>query len=87
MFKTIFSVFEKENLFIIQSMVDAADEGDKEAARELANTMMAEKLPEEQFGSPKAAIGKWASQLRVMDPISGDTKFVYEFEQNESTVW
>jgi hypothetical protein len=29
----------------------------------------------------------WAAQLRVMDPISGDTKFVYEFEQNESAVW
>ncbi|CAF4756454.1 unnamed protein product, partial [Rotaria magnacalcarata] len=28
----------------------------------------------------------WAAQLRVMDPITGETKFIYEFEQNESAV-
>lgn len=64
-------------------MVDAADDEDKEATREIAKTILAE----ETFGASKAANGMWASQLRVMDPISGETKFVYEFEQNESTVW
>lgn len=68
-------------------MVDAVDEKDKEAAREVANTMLGEKSSEETFGASKAGIGMWAAQLRVMDPISGDTKFVYEFEQNESAVW
>ncbi len=68
-------------------MIDAADDEDKEATREVVNTMLAEKIPEESFGAPKAANGMWAAQLRVMDPISGDTKFVYEFEQNESAVW
>ena len=52
-----------------------------------ANDFGYSKHPEETFGSPKAAYGMWAAQLRVMDPISGDTKFVYEFEQNESAVW
>lgn len=68
-------------------MVDAADDEDKEATREVANTMLAEKIPEEAFGAPKAGNGMWAAQLRVMDPISGETKFIYEFEQNESAVW
>jgi splicing factor 3B subunit 3 len=68
-------------------MIDAADDGDREATREIVNTMLAEKIPEENFGAPKAANGMWAAQLRVMDPISGETKFVYEFEQNESAVW
>ncbi len=68
-------------------MVDAADDEDKEATREVANAMLAEKIPEENFGAPKGANGMWAAQLRVMDPISGETKFIYEFEQNESAVW
>ncbi|CAF2309153.1 unnamed protein product [Rotaria sp. Silwood2] len=69
-----------------KEMIDAADDADKEAVREVANAMLSEKLPEELFGAPKAANGMWAAQLRVMDPISGDTKFVYEFDQNESAV-
>ncbi|CAF0753350.1 unnamed protein product [Rotaria sordida] len=69
-----------------KDIIDAADDEDKEAAREVANTMLGEKLPEDTFGAPKAANGMWAAQLRVMDPISGDTKFVYEFEQNESAL-
>jgi hypothetical protein len=68
-------------------MVDAADDEDKEATREVATAMLSEKIPEETFGTSKAANGMWAAQLRVMDPITGDTKFVYEFEQNESAVW
>ncbi|CAF0767120.1 unnamed protein product [Didymodactylos carnosus] len=67
-----------------KEMVDAADEDDKELASEMAAAVLSEKLPEEIFGTPKGAIGMWASQLRVMDPISGETKFVHEFEQNES---
>ena len=68
-------------------MIDAADEEDKQAAREVANAMLTENIPEEIFGSPRAPNGMWAAQLHVMDPISGETKFIYEFEQNESTVW
>ena len=68
-------------------MIDAADDEEKEATKEIVNTMLAEKIPEETFGAPKAGNGMWAAQLRVMDPISGESKFVYEFEQNESAVW
>lgn len=70
-----------------KDLVDAADDEDKEATREIANSILAEKIPEETFGSPKGANGMWASQLRVMDPISGETKFLHEFEQNESAIW
>lgn len=70
-----------------KEMIDAVDEKDKEATREVVNTMLAEKIPEETFGAPKAGNGAWAAQLRIMDPISGETKFIYEFEQNESAVW
>lgn len=69
-----------------KEMIDAVDEKDKEATREVVNTMLAEKIPEETFGAPKAGNGAWAAQLRIMDPISGETKFIYEFEQNESAV-
>lgn len=55
--------------------------------REAVNEMLSEKFSEETFGAPKAAQGMWASQLRVVDPISGESKFVYEFDQNESAVW
>ena len=68
-------------------MIDAADDKDKEATRELTNIMLSEKVSEETFGAPKAGNGMWAAQLRVMDPISGDIKFTHEFEQNESAVW
>jgi hypothetical protein len=68
-------------------MIDAADDEDKEATREVANATLAATIPEETYGAPKAANGMWAAQLRVMDPISGETKFIYEFEQNESAVW
>lgn len=71
---------------LVQEMIDAVDENDKEATREVVNTMLAEKISEETFGAPKAGKGMWAAQLRIMDPISGETKFVYEFEQNESAV-
>jgi hypothetical protein len=68
-------------------MIDAADDEDKEATREIVTSMLSEKIPEETFGPSKAANGMWAAQLRVMDAITGDTKFIYEFEQNESVVW
>ena len=68
-------------------MIEAADEKDKEATRELAKELLSERSEEDVFGSPKAANGMWAAQIRVMDPISGDTKFIYEFEQNESAIW
>ena len=67
-------------------MIDVADDEDKEATREVVNAMLSEKISEETFGASKAGQGMWASQLRVVDPISGETKFVYEFEQNESAV-
>ena len=68
-------------------MIDAADGENRESVQEIANAMLAERIPEETFGAPKAANGMWASQLRVMDTISGETKFLREFEQNESAVW
>lgn len=72
---------------IVQDMVDAADDKDKETMKEAANAILSEKLDEETFGSPKASNGMWAARIRLMNPITGHMKVLYEFEQNESAIW
>ena len=41
-------------------------------------------MPEAQFSSPKAGFGKWASVIRVIDPIRGQTHYEVELEQDEA---
>lgn len=67
-----------------QEMIEAADEQDKELAKETAKQFLSENLPENVFGSPKAAPGMWASLVRIMDPISLQTRTSFELEQNEA---
>ena len=67
-------------------MRDAAGEDEQELATEMAEAFLAETLPENVFGSPKAGAGMWASCLRVMDPASGETLQQINFEQNEAAV-
>ncbi len=67
-----------------QEMIEAADDQDKELATETAKQFLNENLPENIFGAPKAAPGMWASLVRIMDPISLQTRTSFELEQNEA---
>lgn len=67
-------------------MVEAC--GDDEAARaaesQVAASFLNTDMPEAQFSSPKAGFGKWASAIRVIDPIRGQTHYEVELEQDEA---
>ena len=39
---------------------------------------------EDIFSAPKAGYGMWASQIRIMDPVTGQTMFKVPLEQNEA---
>ncbi|XP_057291635.1 splicing factor 3B subunit 3-like [Hydractinia symbiolongicarpus] len=71
---------------LAQEMVDAC--GDNEAARaaesQVAANFLNTDMPEVQFGAPKAGLGKWASIIRVMDPIRGETYHEIQLEQDEA---
>lgn len=65
-------------------MREAAGEDEQELANEMADSFINEVLPEEIFSAPKAGYGMWASQIRIMDPVTGQTLFKVPLEQNEA---
>jgi splicing factor 3B subunit 3 len=65
-------------------MREAAGDDEQELANEMADAFINEVLPEDLFSSPKAGQGMWASQIRVMDPMSGQTITKVQMEQNEA---
>lgn len=71
-----------------QQMADemrmAAGEEERELANEMANAFINEVLPEDVFSAPKAGVGLWASQIRALDPIHGQTLFKIPLAQNEA---
>jgi splicing factor 3B subunit 3 len=67
-----------------QEMIESASESDKQLAAETAKAFLNEKLPENIFGTPKAAPGMWSSLIRIMDPLTLQTRNFFELEQNES---
>ncbi|KAL9701788.1 hypothetical protein quinque_005229 [Culex quinquefasciatus] len=67
-------------------MREAAGEDEQELANEMADAFINEVLPEDQFSSPKAGAGMWASQIRVMDPINGHTYSKVQLAQNEAVM-
>lgn len=67
-----------------QEMVEAAGEDERELAAEMAASFLNENLPESIFGAPKAGNGQWASVIRVMNPIQGNTLDLVQLEQNEA---
>ncbi|VDK31675.1 unnamed protein product [Taenia asiatica] len=52
--------------------------------REKAAGLLSRALPEDVFGAPKAGPGMWASLLRLMNPLSGETLQICRFAQNEA---
>lgn len=67
-----------------EEMRMAAGEEERELANEMANAFINEVLPEDVFSSPKAGVGLWASQIRALDPIHGQTLFKIPLTQNEA---
>lgn len=67
-----------------EEMIEAAEESEQEMAAELAAAFINEDLPEDTFGAPKAGVGFWASAIRLMSPISGETFQKIELEQNHA---
>ena len=67
-----------------EEMVEAAGEDEQEQAAEMAAAFLSENLPENIFGAPKPGSGQWASVIRILDPISGQTIQKIPLEQNEA---
>ena len=69
-----------------EEMREAAGEDEQELANEMAEAFLGENLPENVFGAPKAGSGMWASCIRVLDPINGETVQQINLEQNEAAL-
>ncbi|XP_071823754.1 splicing factor 3B subunit 3-like [Apostichopus japonicus] len=67
-----------------EEMVEAAGEEDRELAAEMAEAFLKEDQQESEFGSPKAGAGMWASQIRLLNPVQGNTLDTIRLEQNEA---
>lgn len=67
-----------------EEMIEAAQEEEQEIAAEMAAQFLSEERPESAFGAPKAGSGMWASCIRVLNPINGQTLQKIALEQNEA---
>lgn len=74
-----------------EEMVQSAGEYEEVAAAEAAENFLAEELPENVFGAPKAGSGMWASCLRMMHPtevcINGHLKHHLKFYLYREKLW
>ena len=71
----------------MKAAAEEEEEGeDKETAMQLIDSFLNDDLPESTFSSPKAGLGMWASQIRIMDPLQGKTTNFIKFEQNEAAL-
>ena len=71
-------------LVVVQEMKEAAGEDERELAEEMSKAFMSEDLPDEVFGAPKAGTGMWASMIRIISPVKGNTVAKIPFDQNEA---
>ncbi|CAH8491836.1 unnamed protein product [Dicrocoelium dendriticum] len=70
-----------------ERMVASANAGstdEQQFVKESAAAFLAENLPEHIFGAPKAGPGMWASLLRCLNPLNGNTLHLIRFPQNEA---
>ena len=66
--------------------VDSDDENNGQP--EANGKQVAEELPPDQFGLPRAGEpGKWASCIRLLNPLNGETLQVINFDDNEAAFW
>ncbi|TPX35307.1 hypothetical protein SmJEL517_g02334 [Synchytrium microbalum] len=57
---------------------------DGQAAAPNIRSEPAEELPPDQFGLPRAESGKWASCIRLLNPLTGETLQVIQLDENEA---
>ncbi|KAM7539389.1 hypothetical protein Aperf_G00000052295 [Anoplocephala perfoliata] len=62
---------------LLASLTDVHD-------KERAVGFLSRPLSEEEFGAPKAGPGMWASLLRLLNPLTGQTLQICRFAQNEA---
>ena len=68
-----------------EEMVEnAVDDAEEEAAAEMAAAFLSEDLAESIFGEPKPGKGYWASQIKIINPITGKILDKIVLEQNEA---
>ncbi|PAA74859.1 hypothetical protein BOX15_Mlig012773g3 [Macrostomum lignano] len=69
-----------------QAGADGDRSGDAQLVREMAAAFLSENLPEPVFGAPKPGAGMWASVIRVMRPLTGQTAQIIRLQQNEAAL-
>lgn len=57
---------------------------EKAQAEESAEAFLNRPQSEAVFGAPKAGPGMWASLLRCLNPLTGETLQVFKYTQNEA---
>ncbi|CAI9716004.1 splicing factor 3B subunit 3 [Octopus vulgaris] len=67
-----------------EEMIEAAQEDERQLAAKMADAFLEEDLPENTFGAAKAGTGMWASVVRIINPISGETLDKVSLDQNEA---
>ncbi|KAB7499912.1 Splicing factor 3B subunit 3, partial [Armadillidium nasatum] len=67
-----------------EELREAAGEEEAEVAERMAEALLSEDLPDAVFGAPKAGPGMWASLVRIIEPIQGNTLHTIRLEQNEA---
>ncbi|KAF8564203.1 hypothetical protein P879_08613 [Paragonimus westermani] len=80
-------VKEQRKRQMSEKMIASATGGSAEEvqlAKDSAAAFLAESLPENIFGAPKAGPGMWASLLRCLNPLDGSTLHLVRFPQNEA---
>ncbi|XP_014289805.1 splicing factor 3B subunit 3 isoform X1 [Halyomorpha halys] len=77
---------KQRRIQMAKEMEEAAGEEEMEIAKEMAADFLSEDLPERVFGAPKAGAGMWASLVRIMYPVTGQTHHLLRLEQNEAAI-
>ncbi|XP_071549273.1 splicing factor 3B subunit 3 [Panulirus ornatus] len=67
-----------------EELREAAGEEEAEVAERMAEALLSEDLPDAVFGAPKAGPGMWASLIRIIEPIQGNTLHTIRLDQNEA---
>jgi len=75
-------------LIILESSHHAYNENEKKALKEklIGNDPEAMELPEKNYGGFRAPVGRWASCIRLVDTIPGETLDLLELENNEAAI-
>ncbi|VDK56295.1 unnamed protein product [Anisakis simplex] len=68
----------------LMELAKEADEGDEEAVKEMADSILNESVDERQMGAPKNQKAKWASTIRIMRSSDGETLSLLPLNEDEA---